>query len=1628
MSNRIHSNAFNFDSSMNAGVDPRTGQFSCSVDLVSLTPYNMDHDGVTVTLSYDPLSPGIDPTAIGRVAERHEEGFGHGWKLNLSTIEIENHDVNRPTSVNLHNGTSFEIEGRPAINEDAILRDNKIENIRVRRISPTRFEIWYKNGIVETLDSYIEYWSGRDPLAIKFRCTQIRFPNGEFFTIRWHANRYVLMEITSNIYGQVYLSAVVDGRHRITNYRYPIENGFATVIISYRNGGHDFGSIIQRISLPSPHVDLQQRGHYFQYVFRFQSRSQSASYCLISRYENPLGSHENISYHNQGHQVSNNDFIPAVSQHEIWPGGPANHRVIQKRYSYSTNNFMGFDRNAQHQSGTDNLYLRTTTYNYESTETLTTSNNIILEAIHRTYNRFHLLTNEVTTRGICRTTKRLDYNEITGVNFFGQPGNLQFPRSSQVTFRDLRSGTERTETELMETDNFGNVLSSTDSSGVTKRYAYFPAAGTPGQCPADPLRFSRFLRELRVSPAGGITPVAPDKVIAYTYESFPGAPNVNHRFIARVTERINGISVTNYTYLNGANSWAGLILSENHTINNFTTQKQYHYRDQDGNRITTTTTTGFDRTATTEISARNLHTGNEVSFTDVAGVRKRFEYDALGHMSAEILELEGGRETRRVFILEFRARTFVELTIEPTGQRYQEEYDGMSRLIRVHQLMNNDPSQDWLEHRSIEYNELSQMTSEIERTRVRDSGASSDRIVSNRTGYSYDGWGNVADVQPQLGRRTVYEHNPIANTVLTNIWNRGSHRSHLNRFGEEERVEFIFNTNPPGGIYSVETATYDGFGRIISETDAEGNTTRFGYDEFDRITSKIMPDGTSIAMIYAGFSYENYIESISVNNILFGSLQYDGLGRVIRSTVGGRTTQFNYARPGDSKPTRITAPDGSVREMTYNRFLQDALTRIQTAGMADHTISYDNVLSTMEQAQNDNQTTSYSYDRDQNHIQETARSQGFTRSATHQYSSSGMLQSIQDPHANIEGYFYDPALPRLIRTTKRRVTTTYTYDGTSENLSHIRSLNSDTGRETTIQFVYDDFLRENVRIFSFLPNAPMQVNTFYNRNNQIVRRNTTQGGSGVLTQFFEYDRNSRLTVYHTQGTLRPTDHTGRSFWRQNFSYDQWGNITTLITQYNNGPDETTTYTYDSTDPTQLVSITTGNSNPITLEYDANGRLIRDEKGQQLIYNNLDQLIRVNNPDGTELCTYFYDAQGNLIEQQANGVINRRLYTLGELSNMQFGDNFISYINGAEQRIGQTSNIVGQNIHVPTTTLFGNDIDDTLRVDITHNNQTVFAYTPYGYRHQASLLPGFIGAIVDPVTGWYFLGNGYRVYNPILMRFHTPDSWSPFGAGGINPYIYANGDPINSSDPSGHMSTGDIVTVTVAAVSLALTLVGGIGIVVKGVAVIGRFLSRIFRVGRKAKSMAKVMSKAASKAGKPKVSTLSKVNNTLSVMSDTLSIVNIVVPDERVSKVLTYVEGLLAGGIGIFKGIVRMAARSSASRVRTTLAGAKGTISKKKRAKKIAGTAFDIGEGLLHGEAFTMNLLDDFGVIERNDSIELSDELIEYIRAGGNAGGLGVNLDINFAVDPGNVNQKPARNSLQGGRAPITGRRTWKVHR
>ncbi|BCX65538.1 MULTISPECIES: RHS repeat-associated core domain-containing protein [Pseudomonas] len=113
----------------------------------------------------------------------------------------------------------------------------------------------------------------------------------------------------------------------------------------------------------------------------------------------------------------------------------------------------------------------------------------------------------------------------------------------------------------------------------------------------------------------------------------------------------------------------------------------------------------------------------------------------------------------------------------------------------------------------------------------------------------------------------------------------------------------------------------------------------------------------------------------------------------------------------------------------------------------------------------------------------------------------------------------------------------------------------------------------------------------------------------------------------------------------------------------------------------------------------------------------------------------------------------------------------------------------QNPTRQRTVLLATDLKNSILAEIDAGNPNRIAYSPYGQQSsQVEVMTrlGFNGELNEANPEWYLLGNGYRAYNPSLMRFHSPDSLSPFGRGGRNAYTYCGGEPMMNSDPTGHL--------------------------------------------------------------------------------------------------------------------------------------------------------------------------------------------------------------------------------------------------
>jgi len=171
---------------------------------------------------------------------------------------------------------------------------------------------------------------------------------------------------------------------------------------------------------------------------------------------------------------------------------------------------------------------------------------------------------------------------------------------------------------------------------------------------------------------------------------------------------------------------------------------------------------------------------------------------------------------------------------------------------------------------------------------------------------------------------------------------------------------------------------------------------------------------------------------------------------------------------------------------------------------------------------------------------------------------------------------------------------------------------------------------------------------------------------------------------------------------------------------------------------------------------------------------------------TLLCNYRYDPLDRLAScMPGEDDSAERFYMKDRLCTEIQGAVRRSVMQHEEQLLAQQQ----QECDNVETRLLATDQQRSVLNVVDVSDSHPLAYTPYGYRTLENGLLSllcFSGERPDWVTGHYLLGKGYRAFNPVLMRFNSPDSLSPFGNGGLNCYAYCQGDPVNYDDPTGNM--------------------------------------------------------------------------------------------------------------------------------------------------------------------------------------------------------------------------------------------------
>jgi RHS repeat-associated protein len=395
-----------------------------------------------------------------------------------------------------------------------------------------------------------------------------------------------------------------------------------------------------------------------------------------------------------------------------------------------------------------------------------------------------------------------------------------------------------------------------------------------------------------------------------------------------------------------------------------------------------------------------------------------------------------------------------------------------------------------------------------------------------------------------------------------------------------------------------------------------------------------------------------------------------------------------------------------------------------------------------------------------------------------------------------------------------------------------RKLSNSGKTISSTKSVYDPFLRLGQQTISNGADKTFEVrNNNYNDNSSLT--STVFSSTADATDnsnyrlIYAYDASGLLTQYQKFPNSSPS----QASYSEQYQFDGNSNViarTTII----GGTSKNISYTYDTSN--RLTNYNDG-SNHTPFAYDADGRMTTDDQGNTYIYDDFfNKITSVSNliakpvanytyyPDGLRQTktiaqstgqplpiSFYYSASGNLVnEVQSDGASSSYLMSPSGTQARYVKDSsgkdivpalyYIKDNKKVNKTLGANAQIVPLN-YSP----YGEKMGDT--------DQTPAALqdNPFGYEDTA---------MTDKETKLILLGARY--YNPRLMRFMSMDSY-PLE----NRYSYTSGDPINFSDPSGHMSGLDvanvIVNVVTAVASVALAIPsGGASTAAEGAAVAG----------------------------------------------------------------------------------------------------------------------------------------------------------------------------------------------------------------
>ncbi|EDO1767234.1 RHS repeat-associated core domain-containing protein [Salmonella enterica] len=1377
MNNPFFSQAMNFISAVSSGVDPRTGLYTTAVTLGSISGNNGMGPELPLTLSYSPLNSA-------------DMGFGQGFSLPFSSYDVSN---------GLLSLTGGETHSVYEWDKGVTVRQNKLKTFSFAK-NETEYVITHKTGGQEFLSGPDTASSVKVPLRLQNAC-------GHQLHLTWDMVNFTSPRLTavSDDTGTCLLSLNWQ-EEQVSLSVWPDSPDEYRLTLTLENG------LLRRIESETGVGDTS-------YVWELDYSDTGAWGTWLTGVSMPGGATESVRYRTDGSSHHFPDAaglppLPYVTCRIVRTTPDAPQQVTD--YSYSEENFLGYGHCQSWDKTQDNLYEAMTDYIYSSTESTVCDEGHV--QITRTYNCYHLLTEEKTICQDCVHIVSIDYHAVPWAEFASQPAIFQLPRSRTETWVSPEG--RRDEVTHTSYDEFGNLLFLALPDGSTVSLEYHPLSGTPGRCPSDPDGFVRYLSQQTVTPATQDVHFFPDVKPQITRHTWMALSLPDGRTAVMKQQDISlmgecELIKSSYEY-DARPEWCGYLKAQQTTLvgetgQEFIWRETSSLHEEAQELVHTHASCSHDGLTQTETRRFSRWSHRLLSHTDIHNLTTRNIWDKQGRLKRCIKN--AGTQYEAVIqadygLSEHPAAAFSVCLTDHQNNQYRTHLTAQKQAVFHEVCLAN---QQWSGMKSSVFDSFGRLV----RTSVQDEDTTSNNTLYTMTHMiQYDAWGQVWRSIATDGTVMVTNNNPITlctESYLTDIGNTQCSARKIVTFNNSRQPVSEIYVDENGSQLSRTDFVYDGFHRLRqvtqAVTDTESQTTHHTPDAFGREVETILPDGTKIERSYAPFTPEPLQTRISINGRCTGTQDFDGFGRLVRSVCGGRSYQYCYSNSTSPRPETVITPDNQTIHFTYIPALNYAVARIRS-GETEQTFTYDPTTGALLESREGGGRTVNRYDAAGRLVSLMEYRAGFRiQHKEYTWTTGGTLVQETDV---LKGTSVTPERDhtgRLTGTDYGNVKTSRHYDVLGRLIGYdVQDLTGQSGTSKT-RLTLDALGRETKRQFT----APglETCQTLVWQQNGLLCRSQEQ----YVTEHYRYDSRNRLVRYSCDASSDqelPRDEEGNPFNEQVFTWDEWNNLTKLSTcNQETGDNSIVMYLFENPhDPCQLTGVLLQNS-VATLEYDAAGRMIRDDKGRCFSWDTLGRLKTVSET-GKPTGHYSYDAHNRMVSLPTNdGQTQYRLYSGQSLCGIQNADGSnVRFIQEAGQHVArETEKRVG---------LYDTDRKGTVRACSENGSGiTGSRYTPFGAGGGA-FRAGFNGEATDDFSGLYHLGNGYRPYSPTLMRFIAPDSMSPFGAGGINVYAYCAGEPINHSDPSGHISWQGWLGIGLGTAGLALTAVmAGVAIAAAG---------------------------------------------------------------------------------------------------------------------------------------------------------------------------------------------------------------------